>query len=380
MKDKAEQEITYSPHIWKQVLDDHWEQQLADDETDFDIGFLAAYAEGRLSAEEELTAQAVLARSPSALQCFLAMRDQVEEALISTSHAPSVSTSNGAIPNRQRSGKALGWFVSAFGRFAVAASLMIATVATGWAVFERNGQNTLRSQLAALRASAAEDSRIAQLEVEIADLRQKMADATSIDNLLRQKEQGVILASQRTPQFLAGRISPSLLSTVLLDFPRARGLEPLTPAEQELRNAVSVRWTSAAETMALTTSGQKSGNIELAFEKLVLKGLDEARSLLGELKEQFAEDPQVQNLEAVILLREASLTPSADGATRLETSARDLLEAITQNHPDLSEPWLNLAMLVERKDGRPAALPYWKRYLEVEGNPEIVAVVRSVIE
>ena len=172
-------------------------------------------------------------------------------------------------------------------------------------------------------------------------------------------------------------ISPTMLKTATLTLASSRDVNEETQEEKDLRLGVGQRLRDTVQNWSSQEADDEDRLqlLETAMQQLLSDDQASADQTLALMKTRFPDQPDVRNLEAVILLTRAESALVAD-ATRLQAQAETILREVTMNHRDYAAAWLNLALLTERTSDFNSARPLWNRFVAAERNPEL----RSVIE
>ncbi|APZ93231.1 hypothetical protein Fuma_02848 [Fuerstiella marisgermanici] len=352
--------------MWRDIVNEQWQRDVMTDDSEIDMDLLAAFAEGRLSPQEQIEAEALIADSRAALECFVAMKESV---IGERDHVlPEVAS-----PEPHVGGQVAAARHQSLYQYATAASLLIGCLAVGWATMERSGRMSLQSEVASLSSS---------LETQ-----------TSY-NLVSQKEQGMTLAATRTSPYFAGKLTQGMISTIVMSLTRPKSLD--ASVDPSSVASLSTRWKSAtAESVAHSeTSVQQS--VEEVFRlitdcQLRYNADDDtleanertfapARQALEALRQKYPEAPEVRNLEAVLLLQQAEflLEPDADELTQ---RAKSILIGVTKSHPEFANAWLNRALLAQSEgDSESAAKEMWNRFADTTEDQDLREAVLQLLE
>lgn len=358
---------------WHAALEKQWQDQVLEDDSDIDIDLLAACAEGRLSAEEESHAYKMIAASPAALETFLVMRQGFNQSIdtvaqLTISPADSTPLPIGKSANEQPVSlphRISRWQTAPL--LTVAASLLFAAVSGGLAFTQRMSGQGLRTE-------------IASLQQQLTQATDSLKDQTQFrlnQSLLAEKELGLTLAAERKPVFMAGRVSPAMLITSIRSQAVARGPEAESPISMAFRKDVTQRLGGTIKQLSPQAADRASvlQQTEIAMQQILSEDLAGCHQTLDDLKSRFPNEPEVSNLEAVLLLADAE-NETADDAKAMFSEAETILKNLTVKYPDYGTAWLNLALLVEERAGLEEARQFWDGYLAAEQNADL----RSVIE
>lgn len=345
-------------HHWRDFLLSEWEQQILDDDEDFDLQLIAAYADGNVSDAERREVEKILARSPAALDLVVTLRQQLtaksqgetdnetesgERPVESTSPASTPLSAPGSTPGRAN--RRVPGIVAAAG-------LIVAVGLFGWALNESRRANQLGQQVASL------DQRL-------------IAQAQALT--LSHREQLLLTDSTTSPFFFAGRASRRLLEEALADDgSRGRGNE-IPEVQAVRRNALASVRRSLSEWQKLNQREERPEFlISQASLEIVAGALDAADSTIARLSLAVGDNaPIVRNLRAGRLLALAETQTLREG-NQTRDAARSELEQLTKDHPKFADGWLNLALLLQRTVGKndPATRAAWVGYLNADEVPE----------
>lgn len=363
-----------STERWQTLLERKWQEQVHHDESEVDIDLLAAYAEGRLSAKEELISQDMLAASPAAVEIFLSMREAYTRTLdaeLRSSEIPETAAAASQVSPAERSspqngGRISHWRSSAM--YTTAACLLLAVISAGIA-----GNSLISSGKLA--------SELATLQEHLNRANKSLDDETAVrinQTLLENKELGITLAAERRAVFLAGRISPAMLMTTLQSKLIARGSEAESPENSAFRRQVAQRLEKTINDLPANATHSRSvvNGIEIGMQQILSENLPGCRQTLNTLKAEFPSEPAVANLEAVLLLATAENSTDSE-AQLLFSEAGSILQDLTAKHPDFETGWLNLALLTEQQEGIEAARPFWEGCLSATQDEDLRSIIRG---
>ena len=344
------------------ALAQNWDEQVNNDQDDIDLELLAAYAEGRLSENEQNVVEELVANSPAALETLLFFHRALnveqgtptnKEFSIGNHEAtniekfPAGTARPATLAENTRPRRGSNRRSNVMNVMTVAA-LMLAAGASFWAY--RTSRN-------AQRVDSNNQSLLAQL------------DAQTFDLALARKEQVYAAAGGSFRSFPAGAISPRLVQLAMLDRgPVARGGVP-AEGEQELQQST----VTAAEAAIREVSPSRPGSnnrwqtgIERAAIEMAGGNLEKALTLIDDAEQAYGtESPEVLNLRALYLLAQAD-----NGEDTIE-QAVDQFTDLTERHPQFALGWFNYALLVTRIQGQEASQPLWDAYLKAETSTEL---------
>ena len=314
---------TGARELWQHGLNAAWKQVPGADVPDLDTELLAAYAEGRLTAEENAACEELLSRDPTALEVVNGLwlhLDDERQVRKGKYHAPAVRRS--AVQN-----------------FLPAACVLIAVVGVLWG----------------FRASRKSDQfveRVSALESELASTRHELA--------VSHKERFFASVPSGIAAFWNGTATPAMLRTE-----RGRGSteipsEALAQAEATHKVLNELANSSAYAEVALVDSI----SVEIVSGKF-----PEADGKLREAERSSPESPSVANARAVWYLAQAA-DDSLD-------KGMQLLRELTHKHPDYLPAWYNLALLLEQTLDYEKSRVCWKEYLKRETRPAFARVAED---
>lgn len=342
--------------LWRNELLREWERQVFDDDGNFDLQLIAAYADGNVTDAERREVERVLARSPAALDLLVTLRQQsvgpdrkaADESTVAEKVEGSSRPAKDSVSTELRAARSSRRRLSGY----AVASLIIAAVATGWAVNVSHRANKLSQEVAAL------------------DQRLQIQGQTLT---LSQREQLLLTSSTDSPHFFAGPASLRLLEAALND-DGSQGRGHDTPEVRGMRqDALASARRSLSEWQKLNQSEDRPQLlVSQASLEIVAGALDAARTTISRLARVTGDDaPMVRNLRAGRLLALAE-TQSLSEGNRTRKNARAELEKLTKDHPRFADGWLNLALLLQRTVGKhdPAARSAWEGYLKAERVPD----------
>lgn len=345
----------------------NWDVQVSNDQEDFDLELLAAYAEGRLSESEHNVVEELVAKSPAALEALLffhralnveqgiPMNNEVSTGSIDAASIEGFSagpvqpaaTTESTLTRRRSMPRS---------NVLTAAALMLAAGASFWAY--RTGRD-------AQRVDSNNQSLLAQL------------DAQTFDLALARKEQVYAATGGSFRSFPAGTMSPRLIQLAMLDRgPVARGSVP-GEGELELQQSTVIDAASAIREVSPTRVGSRrwSSSIERAAIEIAGGNLEIASSLIDDVEQEYGpESPEVMNLRALHLLAKAD-----DGEDTVELAAGQFKE-LTERHPTFALGWFNYALLVSRIQGQEVSLPLWDSYLKAETSTDLRKAVQLQLD
>lgn len=344
---------------WREYLSREWEQRILEDDEEFDLQVLAAYADDNVTDQERRDVEKILARSPAALELLVILRQRAADTNpIGPGHTnrqseePTVESSSGAPEPVSAFGARTARPMRRLVNVAAAAGLLIAAGLAGWALQESRRADQLSQQIASLD-------------------QQLLAQAEALT--VSQRENLLLTASTSSPHFFAGPASQRLLEAALTDDgSRGRG-EEIPEVQAVRRRMLASARRSLSEWQKLNQNEERPAFlISQASLEIVAGALDAANSTIRRLSLTVGDDaPVVRNLRAGRLLALAETQSLREGDKTRET-ARSQLEQLTKDHPKFADGWLNLALLLQRTAGKndPATQLAWNGYLKADDVPE----------
>lgn len=335
-----------------------WEEMVAgdaDEEADFNL--LAAYAEGRLTADEAQAVEARLSESPRDFELHASLSgSRFTQPHPRVDRLPTTG-SNPPAPSRGTATLAVRWALA--GCVLIAAGLQLRLLTAQRAI------SSLRGQVAQLQ----------EAEADLGSIRSQLAD-TALELAQARKSQLATLAADVQPVYVTGRISRDLLLLSLRQRETARGPTSRTRFEQQqvesvLQDAQRNLQIITSETPSDTHAGRQE-----AISLLILAHrLEEADAALDELAADAPpEDPEIDNLRAVLLLTEAE--EAVDPESLLGEAERLLRRA---GAAGLASAWLNLRQLLLAEGRTDEADDALTRFLDLSPDAEIQSAVRAAI-
>jgi tetratricopeptide (TPR) repeat protein len=407
MNDQANNPATSNgSEPWRQVMEQTWARLLNDDPSEFDIEMVAAFAEGNLNDEQAAAVMQMLAESPAALDCFLAIREHLtperpakgDEPFLETLTAAfepdttAGSTREVSLATPLEPGKTLqelpGELLEPIpavaqeqqggvGYSSKDAGSFQQTVAPAPSVLSNTARaygGALALALGLLLFLAAAWLRWDSND-QLALEREQMAVKIAERELLSRKEIGHFLASQNGLRYLSGQLTARLVDTTATVFPRAKGANRSGPAEQMQSSMLAEDWKSSIDYLESLTGETDDLQLERLFAMLSEGAERTVQERLAKLPPDVAAEPRWQNLHAIALLYQADNLSILE-AEPLVARARELLKDITARHPDFALAWLNLALLAET-DYEPrdtvSAVEYLRKFLELQTDDSIKA-------
>lgn len=350
------------------ALAQNWAEQVTNDQDDIDLELLAAYAEGRLSENEQNVVEELVANSPAALETLLFFHRALNvEQGTPTNKEFSIGNHEATNIEKFPAGTARPATLAENTRpsrssnrrsnVMTVAALMLAAGASFWAY---------RTSRDVQRVDSNNQSLVAQL------------DAQTFDLALARKEQVYAAAGGSFRSFPAGTISPRLVQLAMLDRgPVARGSVP-SEGEQELQQSTVTAAESAIRQVSPSRSGSNNRwqtGIERAAIEMAGGNLEKALTLIDDAEQEYgSESPEVLNLRALYLLAQAD-----NGEDTVEQAA-DQFRKLTELHPTFALGWFNYALLVSRIQGQEVSLPLWDSYLKVESSTDLRNAVQLQLE
>jgi hypothetical protein len=330
-----------------------WGDLLAADDVEPDLQRLAAFAEGRLSREEEEDVLRDAAHSPTTMEILTSLLDE-------TSTTPHVTGSKDAADrpalklSEHRAAMTTRARRTAVAMWAAAACLMLAigAVLYGW----------------------DRDIKLAALGVEATELRKQQRE-TARSLLVAQKEQLATLAADIQQPYLSGESSTEMLRLALKTMGQPRGAKALSSDEADSLTRAAERVTAAAEQLSPQSAASR---LEAAAALIQAGRLDQAQETLDQLGAFDAMTPdmrrQAKNLRGMLLAARAQPLPPAEARPLLTEAEKMLRDAADAG---LSVASLNLALLQVEQQNVEEARQAASRYLEAENDPERRAIVES---
>jgi hypothetical protein len=320
-----------------------WQNLVAGDAHDPLLDRLAAYADGRLPADEEAAVAREIAESPAAFEILAALVGDAERKRPLPSSEPSIAVPFvvRAAPEAKRERRR-----SSLAVWAAAASVLVA----GWGLV-----------------------RVRSLDGEVAALSRRAHESTSA--LVASETQRVASLNEGAMPYLAGANSAELaegamnaLGATLVGQTRGRG--ELNDEQAAALAAAQERLASAAAMFDRTTI---EGQLGYAAALVAAGQLDQAEAALADAEATAAQSPatlgQWENASATLTARRAAEAPFAQAGALWQQSEELYRSAAEHGYQGA---WLNLALMLAEQGGRSGeSLEAAQKYLESVSDPAV---------